>query len=508
GPIMWKNLSGKQLGSLGGDNGAAQSGNVYLMGNTDSTGSGMGGFNFINPAVSTGDKRVALVDARRGTNQQSASLNFFVWNSGTFNQAMIISQAGLIQIKNYGAGTLTTDASGNVTAASDERLKDLQGSFVKGLDSINGLNPITYKWKSSTGFDTENIYAGFSAQNVQNFIPEAVGVSSDGYLTLQDRPILAALVNAIKETSLKMDAMSSSTAILSCADAKCLVPAVNSLNLQYKDLAALINENVIAIENQKVQLGALEDEIIVLRDTMASATSTIATTTGSILEQSATFIAKIADSVMNSISSTGNWVIARISATYVYSKRIEAETVAISQGLEMKDQATGLIYCVVIKNGDWERKQGTCAEVAASSASSTSVIVNTYIPSLQNQIIDTSTTTSIIGTATIPATNTSTTTSTITSTSTPVVSTPSDVTTSTPVVTDPTVTPAPAPTPTPDPNATNTNTTVITPVVVDPVVTSTPSPTPTPTPDPNPAPTPSPAPDPTPVPPSGGTAGN
>jgi hypothetical protein len=47
--------------------------------------------------------------------------------------------------------------------------------------------------------DTENIYTGFSAQNVQKVIPEAVGKDRNGNLTLSDRPILAAIVNAIKE---------------------------------------------------------------------------------------------------------------------------------------------------------------------------------------------------------------------------------------------------------------------------------------------------------------------
>lgn len=105
GPVMWKNLSGKQLGTLGGD--TAGVGNVYLMGNTDSTGSGMGGFSFINPAVAAVDKRVALIDARRGTNQQSATLNFFVWNSGAFNQAMIIDQTGGVAIGTGGTAAAT-----------------------------------------------------------------------------------------------------------------------------------------------------------------------------------------------------------------------------------------------------------------------------------------------------------------------------------------------------------------------------------------------------------------
>ncbi len=42
-------------------------------------------------------------------------------------------------------------------------------------------------------------YAGFSAQDVQDVLPEAVSEDSRGYLTLSDRPIIAALVNAVKE---------------------------------------------------------------------------------------------------------------------------------------------------------------------------------------------------------------------------------------------------------------------------------------------------------------------
>ena len=42
-------------------------------------------------------------------------------------------------------------------------------------------------------------YSGFSAQNVQQFIPQAVATDSRGYLTLDERPIIAALVNAVKE---------------------------------------------------------------------------------------------------------------------------------------------------------------------------------------------------------------------------------------------------------------------------------------------------------------------
>ena len=91
------------------------------------------------------------------------------------------------------------DANGNVTVSSDERLKNIQGTFDRSLDDLEKINPIVFKWKPETGYDASSTYAGFSAQNIQLAIPEAVGTDNRGYLTLADRPILATAVNAIKE---------------------------------------------------------------------------------------------------------------------------------------------------------------------------------------------------------------------------------------------------------------------------------------------------------------------
>ena len=68
-----------------------------------------------------------------------------------------------------------------------------------GLNEIMQLEPIQFKWKQDTGMDTEQIYTGFSAQNVNDALPEAVGKDVNGYLSLSDRSILAALVNAVKD---------------------------------------------------------------------------------------------------------------------------------------------------------------------------------------------------------------------------------------------------------------------------------------------------------------------
>jgi hypothetical protein len=117
---------------------------------------------------------------------------------GTSTPTAQLSTTGTVRFSNFGAGTLQTDANGNLSVSSDERLKNIQGSFNAGLSQIELLNPILYQWKPETGYDTSSTYAGFSAQNVQSAIPEAVGQDGHGYLTLQDRPLIAAAVNAIK----------------------------------------------------------------------------------------------------------------------------------------------------------------------------------------------------------------------------------------------------------------------------------------------------------------------
>jgi hypothetical protein len=112
--------------------------------------------------------------------------------------------SGAVQFNNYGAGTALFDAAGNITSSSDERLKDIQGNYTPGLTELMNLNPILYKWNALSKLETEHTYAGFSAQNVQANIPYGTGVNKDGYLSLQDRAILATTVNAIKEMNIKV----------------------------------------------------------------------------------------------------------------------------------------------------------------------------------------------------------------------------------------------------------------------------------------------------------------
>ena len=106
---------------------------------------------------------------------------------------------GAMRLSNYGAGTATFDASGNITSVSDERLKTAIKPYTSGLKQLLLLKPIQYKWNEKSGNETKETYAGFSAQNVKSAIPYGTGENKDGYLSLQERAIVATLVNAVKE---------------------------------------------------------------------------------------------------------------------------------------------------------------------------------------------------------------------------------------------------------------------------------------------------------------------
>ena len=93
---------------------------------------------------------------------------------------------------------------------SDERIKKNIRPFSRGLSDVIAINPILHGYTKESGLDqSRDDYAGFSAQQVQPLIPEAIGVNADGMLSFSDRPIMAALVNAVKELNALLAALES-----------------------------------------------------------------------------------------------------------------------------------------------------------------------------------------------------------------------------------------------------------------------------------------------------------
>ncbi|MFC1478558.1 tail fiber domain-containing protein, partial [Candidatus Margulisiibacteriota bacterium] len=128
---------------------------------------------------------------------------------GTTNPGVKLDVSGNARIRGLGSGTVLSDVNGNLSVDSDERLKNIIGDFTRGIDAIVQITPQTYKWKPESGLDTVNEYTGFIAQDVEKAIPEAVFTNSEGYKSLSDRPIIGALVNAIKEQQQQIEELQS-----------------------------------------------------------------------------------------------------------------------------------------------------------------------------------------------------------------------------------------------------------------------------------------------------------
>jgi photosystem II stability/assembly factor-like uncharacterized protein/archaellum component FlaC len=169
---------------------------------------------------------------------------------GTDSPSAQLHTTGTVRFASLGSAgaNLTTDANGNVTASSDERLKNIAGTFDKGVEALMNISPIAYHWNTQSGLDTKNTYYGFSAQNIQQSIPEAVGVDSKGFLTLSDRPILATVVNAIKEQQTQILTITSSQ---------------DTITKQIPNINNQISENILKTDsniNNIAQLQASIDE--------------------------------------------------------------------------------------------------------------------------------------------------------------------------------------------------------------------------------------------------------
>jgi hypothetical protein len=98
-------------------------------------------------------------------------------------------------------GTAGKTGGGSWSVFSDRRLKDLHGSYDKGLSEILALQPVVFNYKADNPLDlpsdVEEI--GLVAQEVREIFPEAVTVNQNGYLDFNMHSINVAFINAIKE---------------------------------------------------------------------------------------------------------------------------------------------------------------------------------------------------------------------------------------------------------------------------------------------------------------------
>ena len=76
------------------------------------------------------------------------------------------------------------------------------------MEALAALQPIHYHYKADNPLHlpSQPDYIGVAAQQVQGVIPEAVQKNQDGYLTVNNDPIIWTMVNAIKELNQKHEA--------------------------------------------------------------------------------------------------------------------------------------------------------------------------------------------------------------------------------------------------------------------------------------------------------------
>lgn len=98
-------------------------------------------------------------------------------------------------------GTASKPGGGSWAVFSDERLKTLKGGFNTGLKAVMQLQPVRYEYRPGNvlGLKAQEEHVGFGAQAVQKIIPEAVTSNANGYLQINNDPIIWTMLNAIKE---------------------------------------------------------------------------------------------------------------------------------------------------------------------------------------------------------------------------------------------------------------------------------------------------------------------
>jgi hypothetical protein len=132
-----------------------------------------------------------------------------VFTSGGTSERMRLDSTGRVGIGTTAPDQLLSvngDASkalggGSWQTFSDERLKNIKGQFNSGLKAVMQLQPLRFEYKHSNalGINSEGEHVGFGAQAVQKIIPEAVSRNENGYLQVNNDPILWTMLNAIKE---------------------------------------------------------------------------------------------------------------------------------------------------------------------------------------------------------------------------------------------------------------------------------------------------------------------
>jgi len=148
-----------------------------------------------------------------GFSGQSAATVVAFFTAANTNTAVGTERMRITSIGRVGIGTTSPDqllsvngdasksGGGSWQTFSDERLKKINGSYDSGLKAVMRLQPLRYEYKpdNAMGIKPVGERIGVGAHAVQQVIPEAVTKNAEGYLMVNNDPIIWTMLNAIKE---------------------------------------------------------------------------------------------------------------------------------------------------------------------------------------------------------------------------------------------------------------------------------------------------------------------
>tara|TARA_R110000824_G_scaffold37497_3_gene115008 strand:- start:1378 stop:2316 length:939 start_codon:yes stop_codon:yes gene_type:complete len=128
-------------------------------------------------------------------------------NSGNGNLYFNDGDANAGIWEDGGSGDFTI--TGNMVDASDGTLKKSVSTISGGLDKINALRGVTYKWNAESGRkDTDSLHYGVIAQEVESVAPELVSriEDEDGSIIIGVKyaRMVSILIEAVKELSARV----------------------------------------------------------------------------------------------------------------------------------------------------------------------------------------------------------------------------------------------------------------------------------------------------------------
>ena len=201
-------FSGNTAKFLAVDAGTGAFSEVGTGSNQSGTSAVLGTFSFFNSNLAGTEKRNAVITGANDTATNSGVMQFFTANGGTIAEKMRINRLGNVGIGTTAPtdllsvnGTASKPGGGTWAVFSDVRLKNIKGRFNSGLKAVMQLQPMRFEYKPDNALNLKSPgeHVGFSAQQVEQIIPEAVTRNNQGYLMVNSDPIIWTMLNAIKE---------------------------------------------------------------------------------------------------------------------------------------------------------------------------------------------------------------------------------------------------------------------------------------------------------------------